>query len=288
MSVVQKYLDTPTPKQVDPMVELIDLCNTISTEAFAVGNLSGYLNRRIAQLSNAAREAFRSVFTRNFKTPEVLNAAPVARLLQTIQYTELADKLAYIPTGFTGNFREYTQELETKVQPYLVGLTKEVLIPSQKRFGHYLNNLQDINERRNFEAGSKYSLQMLEERIRDEGKWTIRGNHRDNAPWGELFNNNGEISAAFMSLNQVNQACWKASSPQLVEREVNRLMQIATTLFEYLEEEASEHATAQFVEMLATELQTVARWVEWYSVMATRLLDITAAMKENEKQLMAL
>jgi hypothetical protein len=290
MSVVEKYLTAPDAVEtsVSPLQDLADICTEISNEAFSVNNVGDYFTRKGAKLSVAVREAFRYITTRDYRKPEQLNASQLARMLRTVHYTELANDLAYQPLGFTGNLCAYTTELNGKPLTYVLGLINEVLIPAQRRFAYYLNNPGEYNERREFEAGSKYTLQMLEELKRDEGKWMTLGNHSSTAAFGELFDNNGEIVKTCELLNNFNDKRWVQAAPQKIEQEVNKLVKISGALFENLSRSAQDAASAQFINMLATEISTVAKWMEWYAVMTTRVMDATTAMKENEKTLMAL
>lgn len=289
MSVINKYLtNVSTEAQaVNPMQALEDLCTEISIEAFGVASVADYFTRKAAKLSSAVREAFRFALTRDYRRPDVLNVGPLTRMLSTIQYTELADENCHQPVGFKGNLYEYTTELLNKQNVKMMGMLSEVVKPAQQRFAFYLNNPEDRSDRRAFEAGSKYSLEMLEEMKRDEAKWSVAGNHSAEVPFGLVFNNNNEIAMTCQNLNKANETRYKTFTPQQLEAEVNKLVQLASTFFDAASAQGQTRMSAEFVQMVAQEVQTVARWVEWYSLMTVRFLDTTAAMKENEKWILS-
>lgn len=291
MSLAQFLPDYEAPVVERPEVELTPMekldvvCDQVATEAFSVGDLSNYLTQKSAQITAALSDAFRFLTTRDYKRPEMLNAIALGRYLNTKQYTALQDIEIHVPVGFQGNLLDYVKHLHGAPHAHMTCLIRDVLIPAQKRFGYYLSNPTESNDRRDFQGGSKFSLADLKALTDAEAAFVIAGNHSARRPLGDVFNNLGEIELAMAGINHVNKEVWRDAVPGQVEAEVQKLVKISTALFDTLA--GGSNASSQFTAALAEELRTVAKWVEWYSVMQTRLGDLTTAMKLNEKELMS-
>jgi hypothetical protein len=289
MSITARYLTDETPAdEVNPLQHLLNVCDEVSVEAFNVGNLGDWFSRKGAQISSALTEAFRYLTTADFSRPETLNSRQLRTVLATVQYTELSTKEAHIPVGLKGTMGDYAATLGRDVSPLVDGLLSNVILPAQKRFGHYLSNPNDVKERREFSHGSQYSLEQLEKVKAAMAYHLVAGNRSSTREYGEVFDNNLEIVNVCDQLNTINASRWAKANPQEMEKQVGLLIKIATSLFDHLSEGAGANASAQFTKMVADELRNVALWVEWYAVAVTQITDATVAMKANEKQLMAI
>ena len=291
MSLAQFLPDYEAPVVERPEVELTPMekldivCDQVATEAFSVGDLSNYLTQKSAQITATLTDAFRFLTTRDYKRPESLNAIALGRYLSTKQYTALQDIEVHVPVGFQGSLLDYVKHLHGAPHAHMTCLIRDVLVPAQKRFGYYLSNPTESNDRRDFQGGSKFSLDDLKALTDAEANFVIMGNHSSRRPLGDVFANLGEVELVAAGINHINKEVWRDAVPGQVEHEVQKLVKISTALFDTLA--GGSNASSQFTAALAEELRTVAKWVEWYSVMQTRLGDLTTAMKLNEKELMS-
>lgn len=288
-SVVNKYLPDETPAtQVTPLQHLYDVCDEVSVEAFAVGGLGDWFTRKGATITHALTEAFRYIATSDFTKPEVINSRQLRQMLSTVQYSELMEYPAHIPVGLNAGMRDYTTLLQGNVKTLLIGLLSNVIVPAQKRFGHYLSHPNDVNERRDFAHGSMYSAKNLEEIKGQMGGFLQTGSHSSTRDFGDVFSNSMEFLTSCDNLNDVNTQRWSDANPAQIEKQVQILVKIATSLFDGLANGGGANASPQFTAMLGEELRLVAQWVEWYAVAVTQIVDATTAMKHNEKLIMSI
>lgn len=290
MSVLSRYLPdaTPTPVQPEltPMQQLAAACESLSVEAFQVGDIGRLLNRKGAKLSQVVREAFTGLVPRDPQRPESISIPPMQRMLNTFDYTELMPMTMNKPVALRGYFEPYAAFLATDPLVHILALVKDCLQPAQKRFSYYLSNPEEFSQRAGFEYGSLFSESALETLLKAQAAFLTEGNRTATAEFGDLFENKRGVLVVADTLNAANQQRWKVT-PDEVNREVQKLVQLATTLLDSLAQQGDK-ASAEFTTMVAKEIHLVARWVEWYAAISVSFLDATSAMKANEKLIMAL
>lgn len=287
MTLINKYLPDTTPvTPVNPMQHLYDVCDQVSVEAFAVGGLGEWFTRKGATITHAISEAFRFVTGSDFSKPEAIDTRDLRKMLSTVQYSELMNYTVHIPVGLNTGMLDYSKLLDGSVKELLCGLLDNVVIPAQKRFGHYLSNPADVNERRDFAHGASYSAERLEQVKGLMGGFLQPGNHSSTRDYGDVFSSNNEFLSTCDYLNSVNTARWAKANPAQLEKQVQTLVKIATSLFDQLAAGGGAKATPQFTKMLGDELRLVAQWVEWYAVAVTQIADATTAMRHNELLIM--
>lgn len=274
---------------VDTPVELERLyvaCEQYSQEAFNISDISRSILTRTAKLTAVFRDAFRFVTTWDYSRPEVLNVRSLARVLKSHQYTDVADIVVYKPVGFHGNLLEYVNELQQVQLPTLASIRESVLQHARRELSAYIDDPDSLNENRAMTLVTPgFSLAKLEELKRTEAKWVIAGNRSTEATYGELFQNHNECSEALTKLNTVNASRWKTANPKQVSDELMSTTAIVGRLLESLNQEGVG-VSDQVRKVIAEQVELIARWIEWYSVMVTRIIDLTAAMKLTEKKLL--
>ncbi|MNT19365.1 hypothetical protein D3C72_1546240 [compost metagenome] len=233
------------------------------------------------------RDNLRSLTNFNFKRPDVINVQPLARSLNTRDYTDLAGLSVYVPVGFQNELLGYATTLTSVSQPLASGALIDVLLPAQKCFGYYINNTGEANETRELICKPKITLADITKVIEAESAYFIAGNHRSSAPLGDVFENKNAIVTTADMLNKINHSLWQQVPPEKVQAEVEKLSKLSTVLLGLLENN-SDNTSAVFVKSLVGQLVEVGRFIEWYAVLMTRLGDFTAAMKLNEKNLIDL
>ncbi|MNC18868.1 hypothetical protein D3C81_551960 [compost metagenome] len=266
---------------------LLELFETISEEAFIVGDVNNWLQRKAAKISTTVRDNLRALTNFNFKRPDVINVQPLARSLNTRDYTDLVGLNVYVPVGFQNELLGYATTLTSVSQPLASGALIDVLLPAQKCFGYYINNTGEANETRELICKPKITLADITKVIEAESAYFIAGNHRSSAPLGDVFENKNAIVTTADMLNKINHSLWQQVPPEKVQAEVEKLSKLSTVLLGLLENN-SDNTSAVFVKSLVGQLVEVGRFIEWYAVLMTRLGDFTAAMKLNEKNLIDL
>ena len=301
MSLLENYKPEPMPDEAEllkaaaepqaeetgGLADLIDVYETVSEEAFVVGDLNNYLQRKSAKISAAIRDNFRTLTTWNFKRPEVINVQPLARALNTRDYTDLCELSVYVPVGFNGELLEYATLLTNQSQPLASGILVNMLLPAQKCFAYYINSPGETQDRRELVIKPKFTLGQLDAVIKAEAKFLIAGNHRSTSLLCDVFENKNAIVSTADLLNKLNHTLWQQVTPEKVKEETDKLVKVSTVLFGLLEN--SDNKTSPvFLKSLMGQLVEVGKFVEWYSTLMARLADFTSAMKLNEKTLLDL
>jgi hypothetical protein len=294
MSLLTEYGNAPVeeaPKveeeqpETNGLSDLLELYETVSEEAFQVGDLNNWLQRKASVISSAVRDQFRALTTWNFRKPEMINIQPLQRALGTYQYTDIQELEVYVPVGFQHQLLWYATLLTNFSQPLATGALSDVLFPSQKCFAYYINNLGEANESRELICSPKVTVQDLTKVIEGEAEYFIQGNHRTTAALGDVFENLSSITTTADMLNKINHSLWQLVPPQKVQDETQKLVKLSTTLLGLLESN-NEKTSPVFVKSLMGQLVEVGRFIEWYATLMTRLGDFTSAMKMNEKNLL--
>jgi hypothetical protein len=294
MSLLTEYANKPA-EEVEPLPEaesegqglgdLLNLFETVSQEAFSVGDLNSWLQRKAAYISAALRDNFRQLTTWNFSRPDTINISPLARVLNTYQYTDIAELEVYVPVGFQNQLQWYTNLLTNFSLPLASRALPEVLLPAQKCFSYYINNVSEANETRELICKPGVTTQDVVKVIEGEAEYFIQGNHRTTALLGDVFENKQSITIVADVVNKINHQIWQQVPPAKVKEETDKLVKLATTLLGILEGN-KENVNPVFIKSLMGQLADVGRFVEWYATFMTRLSDLTAAMKMNEKILL--
>lgn len=286
MSQVYSVQPAPFHTTLPELERLYKACEVISNEAFTIKDINRTIVQKTARLGAVLKDAFRFMTTWDYSKPEQLNPQQVYKLLKETPYTDIIDLGVYKPLGFKGWIYAYVQDIESVQLPVLEGVVTQVLQPAQKRFGYYLSDLQNLTEKRIKEQKSNdYTLDRLQTLINTEGKWTIEGNRTTEANYGDLYQNNNECYQTLLTMNTINTRRWNNANPKHVAKQMDDVVSVSKALLTTMEQNQTL-VSRQVIQLLADEITLVARWVEWYSVMTTRILDTTAALKLTEKKLL--
>lgn len=263
----------------------IETCQTISVEAYNVADLHALLQSRTAKLSAGLKDVFRFLTTWDYSRPEVLNASAVRAKLRQARYTDVAEIVVAKPVGFLGNLEDYTQELYVQHLPYMAGIRGSVLEKTTRLLSYYVNDLERLQERRVETPAQEYSAAIREGLIEKEARWTVEGNRASEAAFGELYVNNTGCVTAMQVINDINHRRWAQANPKVIAKQVQDLQQVAAALLTAIHQQKIT-PSKQVMAELATNLEHAARWVEWFSVMQTRVIDTTTALKHTERTLL--
>jgi len=258
---------------------LLDACHAVSTEAFDLGDLNEIISGRLPKITAALKDAFRFMTTWDYSRPEVVNAMSVNGVLRKYQYTDMDSVMVTKPLGFTGNLHDYVSELKNQQLGCLTGLVDHVLKPAQARFAHYLNHPEDLVQR-HLEPTPVWSKDVLAACINAERKWVVEGNRDTDGVFTELYHSNRQCVDAMVTINDINKERWNKANPKTVAKETDLLVKLADRVFKSMP--TSPTVSKAVLTTLATELELAGRWVEWYSVLTTRIINTTTALKYTE------
>jgi len=263
----------------------IDTCVAVSQETYSAEDFAGMLTKRLPKLTASLKDAFRFITTWDYARPEVINVSSLRMKLRQVQYTDIDGVVVPKPVGFTGNLHDYLQGVHKQRLDVMVKLNKEVLTKILRNLAYYMENPDGLKEHRDTQKTVSYDQRFLDSLINEERKWLLEGNRSSEAEFGELFGSNTECLNAVALINDINQVRWRQANPKDVSHQVKALQQTAEMLLDTVKQNQEPPSKVVMVK-IADELELAARWVEWFSVMQTRIIDTTTAMKQMEKVLL--
>lgn len=292
MSLIDTYIpseveETTEDPTVNTLAQLLEFNEVIATEAFVVGDMNNWLQRKGARISASINDAFRTLTTFNFEKPEVVNTNALRRILSTHDYTDLVELKVYIPVGFNGTLVDYVNHLSIQGQGLAQRMIVELLLPMQKCLSHYVNRPGDTMDSRELAFAPKLDLDTLNTLNSQTAEYFVSGNRRTTADLGDVFDNKNELVESAEKLNQLNASLWQQVRPETVERETQKVVKLATTLMGLLESN-DNNTSPEFIKTITGLIGMTGQYVEWYAAFQTQLADFTAAMKLNEKILVDL
>jgi len=131
----------------------------------------------------------------------------------------------------------------------------------------------------------KEQLTALTQYKEREAPWLVEGNRTHEADFTVLFHNLKAFSETARLVNAVNAKRWSVAPPKEVAMRGQSLSRVAEALQQIMEGGGVVPHRDTLL-LLASEIELAALWLEWYSVLTTRIMDLTAAMKTNERKLM--
>lgn len=288
MSIYTRYGANPVvsvesvdESQQDPMRQFYRACQTISMEAAEMGSIAGFFVRAGNNISMAVKRGFETLTTYDWAPLPTLYPGNMRSVARTRDYLQYADKFVNQPRGFIGNLHDYVMSMEARI--VLAAQIKQlVLDPAVKRLGYYVSNPTERAERRDFPGGAADVAQTAK-LLADEAKWYGKGDNQATATFGSLFNSMADFVAADYKLVEYAKLMDQAK-PADIRATVEALSATAQSLFKSLAND-KDNASKQLIQTIGNELQNVAKWVEWYAVQYTKLVETTQVFATLEKEL---
>lgn len=270
------------PINTTPVTQLVEHMDVVSTESMISGNLVNYFSRKADKINMSVREGFRYLTTMNYQPMEPLNPMPMQSLLSTYVFEDHEGLSVSQPVGFKGEMLPYTLGLLARAR-VMDQVLNQVIRPAASRFGHYLSIPMDRAERRDFEAGVVIDLDV-EQLIKDDAAF-FAANRQSSASLGTLFTSFREFIESESNLLEVQGILGSGGATTEVKRAVDSLSIVATALIKRLGEDKTNKPSREFAAMIAEQLTTVAKWVEWYSLQMTRIIETNNVLASIEKEL---
>lgn len=287
MSIYTRYGDNEVVSNesvgevtIDPIRQLYIACESISTEAAEMGNISGWFARQGANMSMAIKRGFELITTLNWAPLTTLYPSNMQTVMRTRDYMELQNQTFPQPRGFSGNLLNYITDMAPRIV-LATALKQNVIDPAIQRLGYFVTNASERNERRSFPGGAA-DVGQLASLLADEAKY-FKGGADATAAFGDLFSNNGEFIQAEYKMVEYGKLLAKGS-PETVKAAVQQLVAVAEGLFKSLATD-SDPTSKELIQTVGNELAGVAKWVEWYAVQITHLTETNACLSQMEKQL---
>lgn len=269
------------PIEQTPTDNLFDAMNTISTEAGFIGNVSNYFQRKVSNFGIHVRDGFKHLTTWNYDPMLTLNPLSMTGFVTTLDYFEVEKETCPQPAGFKGEILPYTDGLVVRAR-IMAQIVEKVIKPAAARFGHYITTPIDRAERRTFEYGIDID-QSIDQLVKDDAAY-FAANRQVTASFGKLYSSLNDFVLAERNMVEVN-TILKGGETSTVKTAVAALSQTATALMERIAKDSEIKTSSEFAKMMADELTEVAKWVEWYAIQMTRIIETNNVLAATEKQL---
>lgn len=273
------------PVNTTPVSDLMEQMDVVSNEVAIAGNLANYFSRKADKINVSIREGFRYLTTMNYDPMEQLNPMQLESFLSTLVFEEHEKLKVAQPAGFKGDMATYTTGLLARARA-MDQVLDNVIRPAASRFGHYLTIPMDRAERRDFEHGVVTEL-SLEQLIKDDAAF-FASNRGVTASLGDLFSSFREVVQSEQNMLEVRGILAGGGATSEVKRAVDSLSVVATALITRLGENGQHKMSREFASMIADQLTVVAKWVEWYAVQMTRVIETNNVLYSIEKELFKL
>ncbi|ARV76857.1 virion structural protein [Pseudomonas phage Phabio] len=265
-----------------PVTALFDQMEVVSTEAAITGNLVNYFSRKADKINMSIREGFKYITTMNYQPMEQLHPMQLESFLSTLVFDEHESLKVSQPAGFKGELAPYTTGLLARAR-VMAQVMNDVIRPAASRFGHYLSIPMDRAERRDFEGGIVTDL-SIDQLIKDDAQFFAQ-NRSATASLGSLFGSFREVVEAENNMLAVQAILDGGAASNEVKRAVDSLSVVATALITRLGEDTKNKPSREFSVMIADQLTEVAKWVEWYAMQMTRIIETNNVLYSIEKEL---
>lgn len=273
------------PIDTTPVDQLFQDMNVVSTEAAIAGNLVNYFSRKADKINVSIREGFKYLTTMNYQPMEQLHPMQLESFVSTLVFEDHEKLKVHQPVGFKGELLPYTTGLLARAR-VMERVLNQVIRPAASRFGHYLSIPFDRAERRDFECGVMIDL-PLEELIKDDAAY-FSTTRNSTASLGELFTSFREVVQSEQNMLEVQGILGSGGASTEVKRAVDSLSVVATSLITRLGEDKVNKPSREFAMMIGEQLTEVAKWVEWYAVQMTRIIETNNVLYSIEKDIMKL
>lgn len=276
--------DETVPIGIDdkPTNQLFKELHTISTEALVLGNISRYFGRKADSLNVSIQEGFKYLTTYNYDPMETLHPTQLANFVSTLDFFDHEDLKVSQPNGLKGEILPLTALLLQHAQ-VMKKILNEVIRPATSRFGHYLSIPLDRAERRDFEFGIHISEDR--DRLVSEEATYFTSNRASNTTLGKVFNSFSDFVTAERNMVEVN-TILNGGSTDEVKKAVVALSTTASALVRRIGEEPKVKTSNEFAKMIADQLSEVGRWVEWYALQMTRIIETNNVLYAIEKEVL--
>jgi hypothetical protein len=290
MSLLTRYAPAETVSNeahaasADPIKAFFLTCEQISTEASVMGSIGDYFAKRFSSMSISIREGFQKLTTFSYAPLTQLHPAQMDSFAKALSYVEIEDLSVDQMRGFKGNMLQYVESLKPRVA-LCTTLITDVVEPATRRLGHYMNTAAERGDRRDFQGGAPASTGIAD-LIADEAKFFTPGGFDATCRFGDIFHNNAEFVKSEKVMVEIAAMLQKAP-PSKLKAAVDNLSTVAQQLFIRLGRD-QDPASKEFIAMIGDELQTVAKWIEWYALQITRVTETNATLYSIEDQLRSL
>lgn len=272
------HLEEPTG-----MVALEALCSTAALEAFSLRAVANRAADIIPNLAHAFREVLSTHQGDKYDLkPLSVNVAVLDKALKGANYLEVGKLNVFVPQGFTGNFKEYLQVLDTALN-FTNSLQDRMM-----KFNQLVSAfITDKNTRQSTKDLSTATSEMEHERegVRTQlATFVKEGSRSDRASLQDAYRSLAEVKeCVFIAADLLDRA------NQISAAEVQKMTLDASELLKALGEQAVEGKvdgmSNEAYRSLSSATLTMARDVELHALLMFSVFQVKKSVEHTSEAL---
>lgn len=281
---------------LSPYQHLYLTCDVIaSQEAFSLrpSVVLRAKDRLIANLRDMARD----VTTWSYAAPEVINVAQVKNVLGRRNYLDDMKLNIAIPVGFRYDVKDprlsaYVEQM-SEVLDHLITTYDMLYRQGLSVLSGYINDPDRLQEFPDPSAthaidtlmsvtGSDASVTMLSEPFTMLSGYFTESRENE-APLSGVVGNYRQWTDAMERVNALNKKRLVELDPRKVAKQVKAIEALGTSLMKNMDRQKPR---VENVQVAMTIIKAFAQWTHIYAVWTTMMIDLTTALKHNEKQIL--
>lgn len=262
--------------------ELYAALEAFSNEANFAVNVGNYLTRKSANLVLSIRKGLKQLITWDFPLMEDLEPGTTSFYLSKgVDYTTHSEMPVGKPFGLKVEMVDYTTVLLSRavVLNEIVDRTIEGCI---NIVGSYINDPTLRAERRfNVSISPTADLEQLR---KEESKYFLNTRQADGL-FKDLYNSFQDFITSERNMLELR-ARIEDGRLEKVKAKVENLNLLSETLIKALDDKNAEvKPSREFVKHLGEKLLETAKWIEYYSIQMSRIVETNNVLHSTEKEL---
>ncbi len=252
-----------------------------SMEAGFISSVGNYLARKGSNLSLSIRKGFKYMFTWDFPMMEDLNPNSMQFFLNRgIDYSEQSKLPVPKPFGLKVEMLDYTTVLLGRAV-VLNEIVDHVVDGTTNMVSSYINDPTLRSEKR-FSNLNRISVD-LEQLKKDESKY-FNNTRQADGQFGQIYNSFQDFIKSEQNIQQLRLMIDDGRLDK-IQVKVDNLARMAEGLIEGLGrnvEDPKAKPSREFTKHLSDELMYCAKWIEYYGLQLTRIIETNNVLKGTE------
>lgn len=264
-----------TEKEVSSIETLDKLVNQVSNEVGFVSDVTDYIGRKGASIAVTLKEILRTITTFNHDGIQTAEPALMSTILNGLDFLEIENKQIPVPSGFSGEMEVYLHYLKEQTE-WMSSIINDSIRPLKNAIGYYISNQEDRGHSRAFvETNLKFEPVDIERM----GQFFSLNGRNHTAPYGEVYTSNSNFIECCRLINSIKSDLDK-TKPEMVQRAVNDLTITLEALIKDIVE-TEDKTSDELIKRLMSQVQVVAKQVEAYSAVYTKIVEASLSIKQT-------
>lgn len=251
-----------------------------SNEAGFVSNTGNFISKKMVSLAVVIKNGFKQLFTINFAPMEDLN--PIATKLyldRGIDYSEHLNLALAKPVGLKGELLPYTTTLLER--GVILNSIVDKVLANTNRFVNDCINMESMWQDRRFTINNRLDLD-LKDLIKEESK-LFENNRQGDGLLKHIYNSFEDYRVCADNLIKLRAKIEDGRLEHVKSRTMD-LNNSLGVLLELLNEAGADKVSKDFRKVLSEEIAYVAKWIEWYGIQLTHIIEVNNCIHSHERE----